>query len=69
MTLSGTDMLVLTTNPIGRSVLYNGADRRSSMTSAQWFSLYPGTSDQIAFQASSTSGSPTMTVAFAPAYW
>lgn len=69
MTLSGTDQLVLMTNPIGRSVLYNGTDRRASMTSAQWFSLYPGTSDQIAFQASSTSGTPTMTVSFAPAYW
>lgn len=69
LTLSGTDVLVLSTNPIGRSVLYNGTDRRSSMTSAQWFSIYPGTSDQIAFQATSTTGTPTMTVSFAPAYW
>lgn len=69
LTLSGTDQLVLTTNPIGRTVLLNGADRRSAMTSAQWFSIYPGSTDPVSFTASSTSGSPLMTISYAPAYW
>lgn len=69
LTLTGTDVLVLSTNPIGQSVLYNGVDRRASMTSAQWWSIYPGNTDVIAFQAQSTAGSPTMTVSAAPAYW
>lgn len=69
LTLSGSDVLVLSTNPIGRSVLYNGTDFRSAMTSAQWFSIYPGTTDTVSFGATSTTGSAAMTVSFAPAYW
>lgn len=69
LTITGSDVLVLTTNPIGRSVLYNGTDYRAAMTSAQWFSIYPGTSDTIAFAATSATGSAAMTVSAAPAYW
>lgn len=70
LTLSGSDSVVITTNPIGRSVLYNNTDRFSSTTSAQWWSVPPGTTtDLVTLGAASYSGAPTLTVAVAPAYW
>lgn len=70
LTMSGGDILVITTNPISRSVLLNNTDRFSSTTSAQWWSVPPGTTtDLVSLGATSYVGAPTLTAAVAPAYW
>jgi hypothetical protein len=69
-TLAGTDSIVIVTNPIGRSVILNStADRRSSMTSAQWWNVPAGTSTMEQFQASSSTGAPTLSATYAPGFW
>jgi hypothetical protein len=69
LTLSGTDQLVITQNPTLRSVLLNGTgDRRGSMSVANWITIAAGATDTLQFGASASTGTPTMTVAVAPAY-
>lgn len=69
LSMAGTDTLIITTNPIARSVLYNNTDRRGAMTAAQWWSVPPSTSDIVSLGQFSASGSPSLTMALAPAYW
>jgi hypothetical protein len=56
-TLVGGDSLVITTNPAGRSVLLNGSDRFTLMTSASWFPVPPASTVTVALAASAGSGS------------
>lgn len=56
-TLAAGDTLVITTSPFGRSVLMNGVDRFTLMTSAAWFTIPPASSVTVAFAASGGSGS------------
>lgn len=60
--------LVITTSPMGRSVLLNGNDVRSNLTYAQWFSVAAGGTVSITLGAGSTdTGLLTGTVY--PAWW
>lgn len=56
-TLVSGDSLVITTNPVGRSVLLNGSDRFTLLTAAPWFPIPPYSTVTCAFVASGGSGS------------
>ena len=66
--LGSTDTLVISTDPLSRSVVLNGVtDRRSYLTSASWWSLPPGATTVVALSASSGTGS--VAASWRPAYW
>jgi hypothetical protein len=56
-TLGAGDSLVITTDPAKRSVLLNGSDRFTLMTSASWFSIPASSAVTVALAASAGSGS------------
>jgi hypothetical protein len=68
-TMSGTDVLVISMNPLSRYAQLNGTDRMGLATSAQWWDVAPGATDVASFGAQSFSGTPSLTMSLAPAYW
>lgn len=69
LTLSGTDVLVVSTNPLSRYAQYNGADTMGRATSQQWWNVAPGATDTVSFGSASFTGAPSLTMSLAPAYW
>jgi hypothetical protein len=69
LTLSGTDTLVISMNPLTRYAQYNGTDTMGRATSAQWWNVAAGATDTVSFGALSFSGSPSLSMSLAPAYW
>jgi len=69
-TLQVADELTIVTNPIGRSVLLNGAaDRRNLLTTAQWSPIAPGASVSVAFSAASYTSTASLEARWSPAFW
>lgn len=69
-TLNPNDILVITTNPFGRSVLLNGtADRRPLLTRAEWFSIPAGTTGAAAFSATSFSSTAFLSASWSDTYF
>jgi hypothetical protein len=66
-TLSAADNVVITTAPVGRSVLLNGADRFTLMTSAAWFPIPAFSNITIGFAASAGGGS--LSASWSSASW
>lgn len=69
LSMSGSDQLVITTDPLNRSVLLNGTDRIATQTSLQFWSIAPGATDVVSFGFASFTGSPTLSMVANPAYW
>lgn len=69
LTLANNDQLVITTNPLNRTVLLNGVDRMPAQTSLQWWNVPAGATDTVSLTQGSYTGSPTFTMSVAPAYW
>lgn len=69
LTMSGNDQLVITSNPLNRTVLLNGVDRMPAQTSLQWWVVPAGATDTVSLTQSAYSGTPTFTMSVAPAYW
>lgn len=68
-TLSPGDVLVIDSSPYSRSVKLNGSDRRAFLTTASWFTLLPGVTTSISYNATSSDSTSTMSVQWAPAFW
>lgn len=69
-TLGVADTLVITTSPYGRTVILNGStDRRSWLTSAQWFSASPEGMLTVALSTSSSADTGQLAVSVYPADW
>lgn len=79
-TVTGSTITYVDDLPAGSSVVFdsstgsvtlNGqADRRGSVTSAQWFQIPAGATRNVIFQALTTfSATATLTAAMRPAYW
>lgn len=73
-TLSSSTSLTLTVDPLARSVVANGTvDQRALLSSAQWFSIPPGSDITVSYEAASTTGGSAtdslLTASVRPAYW
>lgn len=67
-TLGAGDQVVITTSQFNRSVLLNGsADRRPYLTTAQWFSVLPGSTVNVQLSSSSSGDTGTLSGSISPA--
>lgn len=69
-TLLAGDVLVIVTNPFGRSVTINGSgDRRPSLTRAEWFSAPAGQMSAVSFTADVYSASALLSAEWQSTYF
>jgi hypothetical protein len=70
-TIGASGALVLTVDPLNRTVIADGTvNQRSSLTAAQWFAIPPGETITVVYEAAGgTSTDTTLTAQLSPAYW